>query len=104
MINKQIFSLLVLSTIIFVGCQNKSEQPSPEHTNSTTTISKLPMGNKVPHCKKPAPVHDIWKLEPLLIKSGEITSDMTQEEKETVIKAFIARKNAQYQACLKRKP
>ena len=104
MINKQIFSLLVLSTIILVGCQNKSEQPSSQQTNSTATTSKLPTGNKIPQCKKPAPVHDIWKLEPLLIKSGEITSDMTQEEKEKAIKAFIARKNAQYQTCLKRKP
>jgi len=52
-------------------------------------------------CKKPAPVADIWKLEPILIKNGEITDSMNKSEREKAINAYIARKNKHYQICLK---
>ena len=79
-----------------VGCQNNTEQ-SEELATDLKPI-KIPVS-----CKQPVQVQDIWKLEPILVKKGEITLEMSKQEKEKIIKSYIARKNKQYQICLKGK-
>ena len=70
---------------------------SPSRSNSQNKILvKIPQ-----RCAQPAPVHDIWKLEPILVKRGEINDSMSREQKEKLIRAYIADKNAQYEICLK---
>jgi len=51
-------------------------------------------------CKQLASVRDLGQLEPLLIESGKIKESMSQAEKESIIRQYIANKNSQYQACL----
>lgn len=70
---------------------------------SSPVVKKVPTTKKIisTYCKAPMPVHDIWKLEPILIKRGEITPEMPREQKEKTIRAYIARKNKRYQICLK---
>ncbi|WP_196137685.1 hypothetical protein [Aliikangiella sp. G2MR2-5] len=67
-----------------------------ENSHSQDVIVKPPYA-----CQKPAPVKDIWALEPLLIKRGEIVESMTREEREKAIQAYIARQYAQYKLCIK---
>jgi hypothetical protein len=79
---------------IVVGCQNNTEQ-TKENTSK-------PKPKAIPiTCKQPAQVLDIWKLEPILVKRGEITDSMTKDEKAKIIKSYITRKNDQYRLCLK---
>ncbi|PCI71881.1 MAG: hypothetical protein COB38_04870 [Gammaproteobacteria bacterium] len=54
-------------------------------------------------CKKMAPIMDIWKLEPILVKKGKIKEDMDKAEKEKVIRHYINNKTKQYKICLKSK-
>lgn len=48
------------------------------------------------NCSAPPPVHDIWALEPLLIKSGRIQEDMNQVQREHEIRAYIAQTNQEF--------
>ncbi|MCW8876661.1 MAG: hypothetical protein OQK51_06325 [Kangiellaceae bacterium] len=90
---------LICCVLLVSACQNGSDQTSQsttELTNSSTLSTKIPVA-----CKQPAPIEDIWKLEPILVAKGTITTEMSQGEKEVAIKEYIAKKNAQYKLCLK---
>ncbi len=88
------FCFCVAFMSITLGCQNNTDQPD-------VLVTKPKPINIPIACKQSAQVQDIWKLEPILVKNGEITTTMSKEEKEKRIHAYIARKNKQYQICLK---
>lgn len=52
-----------------------------------------PASQPKPVCSAPPPIHDIWKLEPLLVEQGLITSTMSREQKEAAIRDYIRKKN-----------
>ena len=52
-------------------------------------------------CRKPSPIIDIWKLEPILIKSGKITSEMTRKHKKSILNKYVKDKNLTYKRCIK---
>lgn len=103
-LNFQLCRITLVLFCVLTGCQNSGEPPTTQSSNdtNTATISTASQPLPVPSpCQKPSPVKDIWNLEPMLMKTGEINDSMSKEEKERVIKSYIARKNAQYQICIK---
>ena len=86
------FSIVLLSFV--TACQHSSEQEQP--TIKTKKIIKPSL-----LCGNAAQVPDIWKLEPILVKRGKITPDMSKDEKSKIIRAYIALRSQQYQNCLK---
>ena len=100
---------LICCVLLLSACQNGSERSSQSTTevnDSSAVEAKIP-GAKIPGakipiaCIQPAPVEDIWKLEPILVEKGRITTEMSKGQKEKAIKEYIAKKNAQYKLCLK---
>lgn len=92
---------LICCVLLVSACQNASDQTqtpqsTTELTDSSAVSTKIPVA-----CKQPAFVEDIWKLEPILVEKGAITTEMSKGDKEKVIKEYIAKKNAQYKLCLK---
>ena len=84
-----IFKLSLFLTIgLLISCSTQSE------SSGSTKLLPTP-------CKQMAPVADIWKLEPILIKKGKIQEKMTRAEKEKAIRQYIKEKNNQYKICLK---
>lgn len=87
-----------LLSVFLVGCKEESqaESDSGSHFNPHN-------GPVQPICSSPPPVKDIWVLEPMLIEQGLITQDMDKEQRETVIRNYIKKKNSTYEKCLKGK-
>ena len=87
------------------ACTTQADFVPENGTDESTSQSEsAPKPQKLPvACKQPAPVKDIWALEPILVKSGAITTSMTKEEKERELRAYIARRNKQYEICLRGK-
>ena len=90
------YSSVFLSLLLISACQNSVDTATDTSNDKKKTPLIAPQ-----FCAQPAPVHDIWKLEPILIKRGEINDSMSKAQKEKKIRAYIAEKNAQYQICLK---
>jgi len=65
----------------------------------STTVNKAIQAN----CGTVPPIQDIHKLEPILIKQGLITENMTLEEKEQALRDYINRKNQTFNLCKKGK-
>jgi hypothetical protein len=107
--NKLTSFIFVFAFMITIsGCKNQqdSQQDEPSETqqqNQATNSNNQQPKNIPIACKKPVAVADIWQLEPMLTKKGVISASMSKDEKEKLIKAFIAKKNSQYQICLKGK-
>lgn len=94
------YSLLLMCLLAFLGlaaCKNdvQAEEATSEHSFNPQK------GPVQPICSTPAPIQDIWKLEPMLIEKGLITEDMDREQRETVIRDYINKKNSAYDQCLK---
>jgi len=90
------FYFCVALISLAVGCQNNAEQSENIEAEPKPKPISIPV-----ECKQPVQVQDIWKLEPILVRKGEITVEMNKDEKEKIIQAYIARKNKQYKICLK---
>ena len=93
---------MILSFIIS-GCQAKPEQQqdtvqltSPANQSSINVINK-------PLCKKSysPPIKDVDKLKTMLLKSGKITSEMSDEEVRAAINKYIQNKRAAFNKCNK---
>ncbi len=94
---KHFIFLLFVTTLL--GCSQNQVISSDA---SERADAPLPPNHELPKsCKQPAPVLDIWKLEPILIKNGTIKENMKKAEKEVLIRQFIEKKNQQYQLCMK---
>ncbi len=96
MINRQLmrsstFFILILATTLLYSCSIDSKVKEP--INSSPTLPT--------RCKQMAPVKDIWKLEPMLVKNGKIKDKMNKAEKEKIIRQYIRNKNEPYKTCLK---
>lgn len=87
-----------LLSISLVGCKEESQAES-----SSDSQFNPHNGPVKPVCSAPAPVKDIWALEPMLIDKGLITNDMNKEQREAVIREYINKKNSVYENCLKGK-
>ena len=84
--------VILMAFSLLLSCSQKEQ---------ATEVAQKP-NIKIPReCKKPAQVLDIWKLEPMLIKSGKIQENMVKAEKETIIREYIRKKNEQYRICTK---
>jgi len=81
--------LLAVATTLMAAC---ASEPAISATTS-------PVTSPTPKCSAPPPVRDIWKLEPMLTEQGLITTDMTGEQKERVIRDYIGKKNEFYLNC-----
>lgn len=86
--------LTVASALLMLGCQSTSQ--SEEVSENVVSTAQY-------NCSAPPQVENIWKLEPLLIKKGLITEEMTKEQRASRIKQYIRDKNAKYQNCRKGK-
>jgi hypothetical protein len=62
-------------------------------SETANTTAPAPTKPPKPACSAPPPIHDIWKLEPMLTEQGLITSEMSREQKETAIRDYIRKKN-----------
>jgi hypothetical protein len=96
-------SLIFLLVVLSAGCSHQSSSEkiapaAPELTEEAVKPAQIPTA-----CRQFAPVSDIWKLEPILVKQGKIQENMTKAEKELVIREFIRNKNQQFQLCKKGK-
>ena len=87
--NLKTFVLLITLSLIS-ACTNKE----PVTEEPPQLAARIPV-----ECKQKVKVHDIWKLEPMLIKSGKIQENMSKDEKETIIRKYIRKKNAQNKHC-----
>ncbi|HEY9030730.1 MAG TPA: hypothetical protein VIM93_05160 [Kangiella sp.] len=96
------YSLLVL---LLVACKNDVQSEVEVLEEQQGTDSDLQFnphkGPVKPVCSAPAPIQDRWKLESMLIDKGLITEDMDKEQRETVIRDYIKKKNSAYDKCLK---
>ncbi len=93
---KKHFKFLLLSLFLaLLGCQDTVTESDAVTKQSPKTI-KL-------HCYMPPPIQDIHKLEPLLIKQGLISENMTFEEKDKALRDYIRRKNQAFNLCKKGK-
>lgn len=94
-----------LLALLLVACKNdvQSEVEVLEEQQSTGSDPQFNphKGPVKPVCSAPAPIQDIWQLEPMLIDKGLITEDMDKEQRETVIRDYIKKKNSAYDKCLK---
>ncbi|MDQ7051105.1 MAG: hypothetical protein Q9M92_16900 [Enterobacterales bacterium] len=99
--NYSLFVCVFLMTFMLLGCDrfNTSNQAEVvESEDASRSAVKIPIS-----CKQLVKVQDIWRLEPMLLKSGKIKESMDQAEKETIIHQYIEAKNRQYKACLSSK-
>ena len=89
--------LLSLILLALAGCESGKAQ-----ANNTSAVNKSKTNKAIPvACKQFTPPVDIWKLEAMLTEKGEIKAEMSKEQKAKIIRAYIAKKNSQYQICLK---
>ena len=95
-------------SLILSGCQAKSEQQQ-DTVQSTTSVNPI-SSNAVPVnlsnkllCKKSfsPPIKDVTKLKEMLMKSGKITSEMSDAEVKMVINKYIQNKRAAFKKCNK---
>ena len=84
----------VASALLMLGCQSASQSEEV----SENVVSPVQF-----NCSAPPQIENIWKLEPLLIKKGLITEEMTKEQRASIIKQYIRDKSAKYQNCRKGK-
>ncbi|MCW8857811.1 MAG: hypothetical protein OQJ95_10645 [Kangiella sp.] len=95
----------LISAITLVACKNdvhpEKEGIERHESNDSETQFNPHKGPVKPICSAPAPIQDIWKLEPMLIEKGLITEDMDKQQRETVIRDYINKKNSAYDKCLK---
>ncbi|MHC9511084.1 hypothetical protein [Kangiella sp. M94] len=105
----RVYLLLTCSVfvLLMVACKNDTQVEAEgveEHANQASDSQFNPHKGPVkPICSAPAPVKDIWKLEPMLIEKGLITEEMDKEQRELVIRNYINKKNSVYENCLKGK-
>lgn len=86
----------MISLCLLAGC--KSPQSADNQDSSAIQVDNASNPIKVT-CNTPRMVQDIWKLEPMLTEKGLIKADMNRDEKEKIIRSYIAKKNEQYQKC-----
>ena len=88
-------SALFIILCFVVGCtSNQSTEDSTTSSAQTDNNTLIKVA-----CGSPRMVQDIWKLEPMLTEKGLIKADMTSDQKEKIIRGYIAQKNEQYQKC-----
>ena len=83
--------------IVLSACQS----PPQTVNQSPNKLPAKPPSNL--NCSAPPPIENIWKLEPMLVEQGLIKPEMSKQDKETVIREYIRKKNAKYQHCRKGK-
>ncbi|MFT5757881.1 MAG: hypothetical protein ACI9LM_002618 [Alteromonadaceae bacterium] len=99
------FIYSVTVSLIFTGCQAKTRQleeqvitesVAPPSTVSPQVINKLP-------CKKfySPPIQEVTKLKVMLMKSGKITSEMSDAEIKVAINQYIKNKRSAFKSCRK---
>ncbi|ACV27225.1 hypothetical protein [Kangiella koreensis] len=97
--------ICLLLALNLVACKSDVQSEVEVLEEQQATDSKLQFnphkGPVQPICSAPAPIQDIWKLEPMLIDKGLITESMDKEQRETVIREYIKKKNSAYDQCLK---
>lgn len=96
---------LVVVTVAVISVLGACSTNQSEQASDTASVSAELPKSPAPqlNCSAPAQVSDIWVLEPMLINQGKITPDMTQEQKEKIIRDYIRAKNEQYTQCKKGK-
>jgi len=97
--------LLFAVLLLINACDRFDPQSASEVVKSDTLSNNAPSKPvKLPRaCKQPTAVADIWQLEPLLVKTGQIKETMSKAEKESIIHQYIVKKNGQYKACMSSK-
>jgi bacillopeptidase F (M6 metalloprotease family) len=110
-LKKNAFTLLVIASITLLGCQREE---APTTTTPPATLSANDAANtEGSHTSKAAlakkltlpckgtmpPIRDKSKLKKMLIDSGKITSDMTDDEANQIVSNYIKKKRAALDKC-----
>jgi len=98
---------VVFFGFLLASCQSPMGSTSENNDSSESNDLSVNLSSETPslpvRCSKPPLVDDIWKLEPMLIKKGEIEATMSREEKEVIIRQYIRNKNEKFRQCSKGK-
>lgn len=81
-------ALAVAGVLALAACANEP--------TTSAAVTPAPKSQPKPVCSAPPPIQDIWKLEPMLTEQGTITAEMTREQKEAAIRAYIRKKNESF--------
>ena len=84
-------ALAALLSVFAAACTSTASEPAQ-------TAASSPKLN----CSAPPKVKDIWALEPMLTEKGLIVPSMSSEEKETVIRDYIRKKDEAFKNCNKK--